>query len=216
MRHGIELSPEQAALLDRYCHRLWEWNEKLNLTRHTDYERFAARDLLDSVQLSRQLNPGEAVLDVGSGGGVPGLLLAILRPDVRVELCESVAKKARVLEQIVAELGLAVPVHAQRAEQLLAHRRFDTLVARAVGSLARMLTWFAPCWGSIGRLLVVKGPRWVEERKAARHLGLLRTLQLRRLAAYPMPGTDAESVILMIWPDSPREPEPRPTGPRPL
>src|ERR671919_480947 len=80
-RHDITLPAEQAALLDRYCRLLWEWNEKLNLTRHTDYEKFVSRDLADSLELAKHLKPGEEVLDVGSGGGVPGIVLAIVRPD---------------------------------------------------------------------------------------------------------------------------------------
>ena len=70
VRHQIELPGEQIALLERYCELLWQWNEKINLTRHTDYERFVARDLVDSLAFAEFLKPGEKVLDVGSGGGV--------------------------------------------------------------------------------------------------------------------------------------------------
>src|SRR3977135_72953 len=77
-RHQIELPDDQVALLDRYCRLLWSWNEKLNLTRHTDYEKFVARDVVDSMALEPFLDAGERVLDVGTGGGVPGIVLAIL------------------------------------------------------------------------------------------------------------------------------------------
>lgn len=197
--YGMELTAEQAARVDAYCRLLWEWNERLNLTRHLDYQQFVGRDLLDAYQLALLLRRGERVLDVGSGGGVPGILLAILRPDVHLSLSESTAKKARVLEDMVQRLGLDVAVFPQRAEQVVAGQRFDTLVARAVGSVARVLRWFRHHWDHIGRLLLVKGPQWVEERKEARHYGLLRPLELRRLAVYPMPGTDAEVVILGLW-----------------
>ena len=106
-RHQIELPEAQVALLDRYVRLLWDWNEKLNLTRHTDYEKFASRDVVDAQQLSKLLAAGETVLDVGSGGGAPGLLLAILRGDVTVHLTEATGKKARVLEQMVAELSVS-------------------------------------------------------------------------------------------------------------
>ena len=103
---------------------LWEWNDKLNLTRHTDYEKFVARDLVDSLAFSRFLEKGEKVMDVGSGGGVPGVVLAILRDDLEVTLSESVGKKARALADIVARLGLTAPVHHGRAEELLARRHY--------------------------------------------------------------------------------------------
>ena len=105
-RYAVELPESQVALLDQYCQRLWEWNAKLNLTRHTDYGKFVSRDLVDSLEISRLLEPGQNVLDVGTGGGVPGIVLAILRPDLRISLCESVGKKARAVEDIVRGLGL--------------------------------------------------------------------------------------------------------------
>jgi 16S rRNA (guanine527-N7)-methyltransferase len=67
-----------------------------------------------------------------------------------------------------------------------------------VAKLRKLLEWFRPHWPSIGRLLLIKGPAWVEERGEARHYGLMHALSLRKLAAYPLPGTDSESVILQI------------------
>ena len=81
---GIELPAGQLALLDRYCTLLWDWNRKLNLTRHTDYQKFVARDLVDSLAFAEFLEQGERVLDVGTGGGVPGVVLAVVRPDLDV------------------------------------------------------------------------------------------------------------------------------------
>ncbi len=204
-RYEIDLPSERVALLDRYCRVLWDWNEKLNLTRHTDYEKFVSRDVIDSVQVAKLLEDGDTVLDVGSGGGVPGVIVAIVRPEVKVTLCDSVRKKAEALRAIVAEAGLAIPVFAQRAEEVLANQAFDVVTARAVGPMEKMLRWFAGHWDHIGRLLLVKGPKWTEERGAARHLGLLHGLELRKEAEYPMPGTDSQSVILKVWPKG-REP----------
>lgn len=197
-RHGIDLPQPQAVLLDRYARRLWQWNEKLNLTRHIDYEKFVARDVVDSLAFARFLAAGERVLDVGTGGGVPGIVLAIVRDDLRVELCESVGKKARAVGQIAAGLGLPIPVHHARAEELLSDQRYDTLVVRAVARLRKMLEWFAPHWDRFGRLLVLKGPGWVDERGEARHHGLMHGLALRKLTSYPIPGTRVESVLLQV------------------
>src|SRR5215475_7125701 len=131
-RHGIELPVEQIAALEKYAARLWDWNEKLNLTRHTTYEKFVARDVVDSLELAKLLEPNERVLDVGTGGGVPGAVIAILRPDVKVAMCESVAKKAKAVAAIVREAGIKAAVHHARAEELVAKKRFDSLVVRAV------------------------------------------------------------------------------------
>jgi 16S rRNA (guanine527-N7)-methyltransferase len=199
-RHGIELADEAIESLDRYCRALWRWNEKLNLTRHTDYEKFVARDVVDSLALEPFLDSGASVLDVGTGGGVPGIVLAIIRPDLEVSLCDSVAKKAKVVGEIVAELGLPIEVHHAPAQQLLENRSYDALVVRAVAPLSKLLRWFAPHWDSIGRLLVIKGPAWLEERQDARDAGLLKSVELRKLAAYPLSGTESESVVLSIRP----------------
>lgn len=197
-RYNLVLPEPQVVLLDQYCRRLWDWNTKLNLTRHTDYAKFVSRDLVDSLEISRLLEPGQSVLDVGTGGGVPGIVLAIVRADLRISLCESVGKKAHAVEDIVRRLGLTIPVHHERAEKVVPQIRFDVLVARAVGPLWKICKWFQPHWSEFGCLLAVKGPRWVEERGEARHRGLLHSIELRKAASYPMPGTDSESVILRL------------------
>ena len=197
-RHHIELPPPQVALLSRYCECLWDWNAKINLTRHTDFEKFVARDLIDSLAFARFLQPNEKALDVGSGGGVPGVVLAIVRDDLDLSLCESIGKKARALADIVERLGLKTPVIHARAEDVLAQQRFDTLIVRAVAKLKRLLEWFQPHWNAFDRLLVLKGPTWLAERGEARHYGLLNDLALRKLATYPLPGTESESALLQI------------------
>lgn len=213
--NNLDLPDDQIKLLDRYCQLLWEWNTKVNLTRHTDYKRFVERDIVDTLVLAEQLAEGERVLDVGSGGGVPGIVLAILRPDLKVTLAESIGKKSKILIEIVKELGLPVHVFAGRAQDFLDTKKkgprknknkmldtkvVDTLTIRAVAAMPKLLRWFEPHWDRFGRMLLIKGPRWVEERAESRHFGLLSKLALRRLAAYPLPGTESESTLLQITP----------------
>jgi len=197
-RRNIELPQEQVELLEKYCQLLWQWNEKLNLTRHTDFDKFVERDLVDSLAIARYLAEGETILDVGTGGGVPGIVLAIVREDLGVVLCESVGKKAKAVAEITEGLGINTPVIQGRAEHILAEQPFDTLVIRAVARMRKLLQWFDPHWSSIGRLLLLKGPAWVEERGEARHFGLMKKLALRKLTSYPMPGSEGESVLLQI------------------
>jgi 16S rRNA (guanine527-N7)-methyltransferase len=204
-RHAIVLPAEQVEQLDRYCQLLWDWNEKINLTRHTTYEKFVTRDLADTLQLAGLVHPQEEILDVGSGGGVPGLTLAIVRPDLEITLSDSTGKKARVLEDMVKKLKLHVPVFNARTETLLEDTRWDALTIRAVGPLWQLLTWFRPHWKSIHRLLVIKGPKWKAEQAEASRRGLLRELELKVAADYPLAGTESNSVILKIWHQGNRE-----------
>jgi 16S rRNA (guanine527-N7)-methyltransferase len=199
-RHEVTLAADQVERLDRYCRLLWEWNDRLNLTRHTDYDKFVTRDVRDSLELAKLLKSGEEILDVGTGGGVPGIVLAIVRPDLKVSLCDSVTKKIRAVEQIAAALKLEVTCYPIRAEELLEDMRFDALVIRAVGPLWKLLSWFRPHWNSMRRLLVIKGPKWTEELDEAKRRGLLRELELKSAAEYPLAGTESNSVILKIWP----------------
>jgi 16S rRNA (guanine527-N7)-methyltransferase len=184
--HKIELPKMQIRQLEEYCGLLWSWNERINLTRHTDYEKFVARDITDSIALAELLRRGERVLDVGTGGGVPGIVLGILRPDLKIELCDSTGKKTMAVSEIIQELHLDIPVFHSKAADLLQQQgcRYTTLTIRAVSKLAQLLRHLAPCWSSFDRLLLVKGPNWIAERGEARHYNLTAKLALRVAKKY--------------------------------
>ena len=196
--HGLSVTDSQAAQLAQYCRLLWDWNSRLNLTRHTNWELFVTRDLLDTIRLAEHVPHGVKVLDVGSGGGVPGVVLAILRPDLKVSLCESVGKKAVALKSIVETMRLPVEVHAERAEDLLKHHRFQFVTVRAVGSISKVLGWLLHVWGAVGQLLLIKGPHWIEEHAESQLDGSLKHRKLEQLSSWSTHGRDGQSVLLRI------------------
>lgn len=202
-KYQIALQREQVQLLDRYCRLRWEWNQRMNMTRHNTFDQFVARDVMDSLSFARCLQPDEVLLDVGTGSGVPGVILSILRPDLQVFVSETVAKRARAVADIISQLGLKIPVFIGRAEKYLevGGWQFHSLVIRAVAPLLNLLRWFTPHWESFDRMLVLKGPRWTEERAQARHYGLMHGLALRIVDRYYIPGTGAESVLLQLCPE---------------
>ena len=200
---GIDQSPELEDTLVRekiqqYCVLLWHKNQQMNLTRHTDWQTFVARDLVDSLQLSKLLTAGSDVLDVGSGGGVPGLLLAILRPDLQISLSESVGKKAQALAEFAELLSLPAQVYQERAENLLDDFRFDYMTARAVGALSKLCRLFNGHWVNVGELLATKGPSWPHEKAEAEAAGLLNEVQIELATEYQTPNTEWHSSILRI------------------
>src|SRR3954447_25510929 len=119
-RAGVTLSTEQIDKLDKYLSLLLAANERMNLTRITDRAVAEVQHVGDSLTLLPFLPPGpHALADVGTGGGVPGIPLAIARPDAQVTLIESTKKKAAFLGERVAQLGLTnVIVDDRRAEVL--------------------------------------------------------------------------------------------------
>jgi len=199
-KYGLDVPQTALSALDGYCRLLWNINQTLNLTRHTDFEKFVSRDLVDTIELSKLIPENQRVLDVGSGGGVPGMVLSIIRPDLNVTLTESVGKKTAALDQIAEGIGLEVEIYNCRAEEMLEDFRFDTTIARAVGPLRKICTWLEDCWLNVGRLLATKGPKWKEEIVDANELKMMRKLLVEKVAEYPTPGTEWNSVILEIKP----------------
>ena len=178
-RFGLEVTPEQIAVCERYADELIDRNTSVNLTAITDPADIAHKHFLDSWTAFgvRRWTGRERVIDVGSGAGFPGLALRIAKPGLRVTAVESVGKKARFLVDVSALLGLGdVEVRNERAEALGRERRdrYDVATARAVGSLAQVIEYLLPFLRIGGDAIVWKGRLDVElpaARKAATALG---------------------------------------------
>lgn len=201
--HGIELAETARQPLRQWCELVWAANQHTNLTRHTNWNAVVSRDLVDVLALSSLLDEGLEILDIGSGGGVPGLLLAIVRPDLQVSVCESVGKKAKLLQEFVETLNLPVSVFHDRAENVLEDLGFDCCTARAVGPLWKLFSWLDGHWASARKLYAFKGPRWRDELSDAKQRGLTKRLLVKTVARYPLVSTDSdappiESFILRV------------------
>ncbi|CAA9424141.1 MAG: 16S rRNA (guanine(527)-N(7))-methyltransferase [uncultured Phycisphaerae bacterium] len=172
-RANVTLSEAQHAQLARYLDLLLDANQRMNLTRITDRAAAEVQHVGDALTVLPFLPAAGAIrlADVGSGGGVPGIPLAIARPDARVMLVESTKKKAAFLKQAAAELGLSnVSVSEWRAEDVgrsNSRETFDVAVARAVATLDWLAEWCLPLAKPGGRLLAMKGARAAEEVPAA-------------------------------------------------
>ena len=197
-----ELTETAREKIQQYCVMLWHKNQQINLTRHTDWETFVCRDLLDTLELSKLIDQNQEVLDVGTGGGVPGLLLAILRPDLEVTLAESVGKRALILAEFAANLDVDVQIYQERAEKVVKDFRFDVTIARAVGSIAKFCKLFNGHWLNVNRMLALKGPNWVNEQKEAAAEKLDSEIAIKVCCEYEIPGLEWQSVIIEIVPKS--------------
>ncbi len=129
------VSAESAGMLSNYVSLILRWNARTNLTAIRDEEGVLSRHIIESIVFERNL-PAEikTLLDFGSGAGLPGIPVALCRPEVRVTLAESQGKKAAFLREAVRVLGLSATVHAGRAEALA--EQFDCVAMRAVDRMA--------------------------------------------------------------------------------
>jgi 16S rRNA (guanine527-N7)-methyltransferase len=201
-RAGVVLTEEQHGKLGKYLDLLIAGNERMNLTRITDRAAAEVQHVGDGLTVLPYLPAGGIrVADVGSGGGVPGVVMAIARPEMKVVLIEATKKKAAFLKEAVAALELSnVEVLDWRVEdvgQEAGYReKFDVATARAVATIDWLAEWCLPLAKKGGKVLLMKGPRHAEElmeaERAIRFLGG-GVVEVHRVEA--LPGADYLVVV---------------------
>ncbi|HYP68838.1 MAG TPA: 16S rRNA (guanine(527)-N(7))-methyltransferase RsmG [Thiobacillaceae bacterium] len=172
---------------------LARWNRVYNLTARRSPQEWMTHHVLDSLSVLPHVR-GPLLLDVGSGAGLPGLILAMARPDWRVVSVETVDKKASFQRQAVAELGLAnVQVEACRVEELALSDRSDTVISRAFSSLGEFVNLTRDLLKPGGEWAAMKGRVPLEEITA-----LPEDVKVSRVLALKVPGLNAERCIVFI------------------
>jgi len=193
---GLDVDEAARAHLGRFAERLLAWNTKVNLTAVTAPEEVAELHLVDSLALLRTLGSAATVLDLGSGAGLPGAVLACARPALRVTCCDAVAKKIAFVKVVAAELDLAVEARAVRAagdpdaERL---PRCEAVVSRALSDPSRWLPLGARYLAPGGRLFAMLG-READERALA-VLGAEHRLALEALDRFTLPRSGAARAV---------------------
>ena len=190
---GVTLSASARSSLLEYCELLIKWNKTFNLTSVDDPEQMISLHLLDSLAVLPFL-PGGRVLDVGTGAGLPGIPLAIARPEQKFVLLDSNGKKTRFLVQASGQLGLEnVEVVNQRVELYQAHELFDVIISRAFSSLGQFLSACNHLLSPGGQFLAMKGKLPEDELH-----DLPDGFQLESSVELKIPGLEAERRLLML------------------
>ncbi len=164
----FDVSRETLAKLDRYAELLTEWQQRMNLVGPSTLPHIWARHFRDSAQLLAIAGPGKSWLDIGAGGGFPGLVLAILDPEANITLVESISKKCRFLDTVAHETETTGHVTVANVRiEAMAGSKFDIITARAAASLDTLFDWGHRFAGSGTRWILPKGARVQEELASA-------------------------------------------------
>ncbi|WP_151632327.1 16S rRNA (guanine(527)-N(7))-methyltransferase RsmG [Noviherbaspirillum aerium] len=190
----LDLGEPQIGQLMDYLGLLSKWNAVYNLTAVRNPAQMVVQHLLDSLAVVPAFAGAANILDVGAGGGLPGMVLAIARPDMKVSMIDTVHKKTAFLTQAKAELGLAnVTVHTARVEQLQVQQPFDVITSRAFAELKDFITWSQHLLQKGGRFIALKGVMPQEE--IARLPAGWKVTQVQPLK---VPSLDAERHLVFI------------------
>jgi 16S rRNA (guanine527-N7)-methyltransferase len=190
----LELRAEQVEKLLDYLALLNKWNGVYNLTSLRDPLQMVTLHVLDSLAAVPAFEHASNVLDVGAGGGLPGMVLAISRPDMQVSMIDTVHKKTAFLNQVKAELALRnVTVYTKRVEQLEVKTKFDVITSRAFADLSDFVNWSGHLLQEGGRFIALKGTAPAEERER-----LPEPWKVRKLQPLTVPGLDAERHLVFI------------------
>ncbi|MFO7706712.1 MAG: 16S rRNA (guanine(527)-N(7))-methyltransferase RsmG [Desulfobacterales bacterium] len=203
---GVDVTAAQAAQMARHAVQLLAWNRVSNLTTVTEPAAMARTHYLDSLSVAPLVPPAAALLDIGSGGGFPGLPLHIALPGLRTALIDASRKKASFLRHVIRELGLTgiLALH-RRAEEMAGASggspRFGVIVSRALGAVEPFVRMALPLLAPGGRIVAMKGHLEAREIRDFEHAaetgGYGEALRLR-CRGYRVPGLASERTLLVF------------------
>jgi 16S rRNA (guanine527-N7)-methyltransferase len=190
----LALGDDQHEKLLDYLALLLKWNAVYNLTSVRDPRQMVTQHLLDAMAALHAFSGARQVLDVGSGGGLPGIVLAIWAPLMQVHMIDTVHKKTAFLTQVKAELGLPnASIHTGRVEELQVKQKFDVITSRAFAELADFVNWSGHLLEEGGQMIALKGQAPLDE------ITRLPTgWRVQKMEPLSVPGMDAQRHLVFI------------------
>lgn len=189
---GLDIAPEAQQRLLAYLALLQKWNKVYNLTAIRDPQQMVSHHLLDSLAVLPYLWPGRW-LDVGCGAGLPGLVLATVRPDWSFAMLDSNSKKTSFVQQAAIELGLGnVSVHCARVEDFAPEQAFDGIISRAFAEAVDFVTLTRHLLAPEGRWAAMKGAPEQELQRLPADVCVQQTIRLQ------VPGLDAARSLVIL------------------
>ncbi|MDF2520302.1 MAG: methyltransferase GidB [Clostridia bacterium] len=202
---NIEADDEQVRKLEMFKDLMLDWNEKINLTAITDSDEVYIKHFLDSATClsTGYIKDSDSIIDVGTGAGFPGVPIKILRESIDITLLDSLNKRIKYLEDVVAKVNLkSVTLLHSRAEDAglsKQHReKYDVALARAVASMNVLCEYCLPFVKAGGYFICQKGPSYKEELEAANKAIEILGGRLKEVKPYKLPYSDITHYIIII------------------
>ena len=189
----IDFIDEQVNLLETYKNQLLKWNKVFNLTSITDEMDIITKHFMDSLSVNHEIQSTEQVLDVGTGAGFPGMVLAIFNPDTKFHLVDGVAKKITFLDDLKGKLGLKnVYTYHEKVEDLQLEHPVDVVISRAFTDITKMMSLTNHLLKTTGQFFAMKGPGYEME---------LENLDQSKLAVIPLkiPFYDGNRSLVKVY-----------------
>ena len=217
-KYGVILDDTALSRFDTYVKMIVDWNEKINLTAITDSYGVTVKHFLDSLTLFNYINisEGAKIIDVGTGAGFPGVAMLIARPDLKLTLLDSTAKKLGVISDILSALGLEAEILHSRAEEAGKKKEyresFDFATARAVANLRELSEYCLPFVKKGGSFVSLKAAKAEEEIDGAKKAIKLLGGQIEKAESFSLLDAGERNIVLIKKVSSTPDKYPRPSA----
>jgi 16S rRNA (guanine527-N7)-methyltransferase len=198
---GMSISEDHIKSFEQFTAELKKWNRKVNLTSICKDSDIAVKHIIDSLVFATYVNNADHVLDIGSGAGIPAILLKIVKPDVSVVSVDAVGKKILFQRHVARLLALKdfEALHSRVEDLHSTHAgRFDVITSRAFSSLEKFIAMAAPLLKSGGRIIAMKGPTVDNEFDQAGNELRVSGFEISSVETYTLPMTKGERSLVTI------------------
>ncbi|EQB86495.1 hypothetical protein M918_13970 [Clostridium sp. BL8] len=202
---GLEFNEDKYSKFIKYKELIKEWNEKVNLTAITEDKEIIQKHFIDSIKVFKceELKNARKIIDIGTGGGFPGIPMKIINPTSKIVLLDSLNKRINFLNEVIRELNLEniETIHGRAedfAKEVKYRRKFDAAVSRAVANLAVLSEFCLPYVKVGGYFVAMKGPAIDEEMKDAKNAIKLLGGEVEKILKVDIEGSDLNHNLVVI------------------